>query len=119
VEVLQALHESLIAAERSKSYEAAIVANFDFHFGIYRRSGLHQLISILENLWTQLGPMLNYLYPDGHPTYDGAHQHENMLAALTRREAAALRQAARDDMIEGGRNFVRVLESLEDKEIER
>lgn len=110
---LAGIHETLIAAERSKSYEAAIVANFDFHFGLYCHSGMHQLLSILENLWTQLGPMLNYLYPDGHPTYAEAHQHENVLAALERRDAKALRKAIRDDMIEGGRNFVRVLERLE------
>jgi len=113
IERLEGIHEALIAAEQSKSYEAAIVANFDFHFGIYRRSGLHQLIGILESLWTQLGPMLNYLYPDGHPFYDGVHQHRNVLLALARRDATALRKAVRDDMIEGGRNFVQVLEGLE------
>jgi DNA-binding GntR family transcriptional regulator len=59
--------------------------------------------------------MLNYLYPDGHPQYDGPHQHELVLAALESRDVAALREAIRDDMIEGGRNFVRVLERLEGK----
>ena len=94
-------------------YETAIVANFDFHFGLYRFSGMTQLIGILENIWTQLGPMLNYLYPDGHPTYDGVHQHLNVLAALRLGDTEALKAAIRDDMIEGGRNFVRVLEQIE------
>ena len=113
IERLAAVHAALVAAEQAKAYETAILANYDFHFGVYRRSGMTQLIGILENLWTQLGPMLNYLYPDGHPTYDGVHQHENVLAALVRRDTRALRTAIRDDMIEGGRNFVRVLEGLE------
>jgi DNA-binding GntR family transcriptional regulator len=113
IAALEAAHERLIAAERDRDFETAIVANFDFHFGLYRLSGMTQLIGILENLWTQLGPMLNYLYPDGHPTYDGIHQHLNVLAALRRGDAKALKAAIRDDMIEGGRNFVHVLEQIE------
>jgi DNA-binding GntR family transcriptional regulator len=34
-----------------------------------------------------------------------------VLDALERRDARALKKAIRDDMIEGGRNFVRVLTS--------
>ena len=110
---LAKVHRRLIEAERAGDHATAILANFDFHFGIYRRSGMMQLMGVLENLWTQLGPMLNYLYPDGHPTYDGPHQHELVLAALERRDARALKKAIRNDMIEGGRNFVRVLKALE------
>jgi hypothetical protein len=42
-------------------------ANFDFHFGLYRLSKMPALIGMIENLWIQHGPMLNYLYPEGHP----------------------------------------------------
>lgn len=113
IAALEAAHEKLVVAERTADYETAIVANFDFHFGLYRFSGMTQLIGILENIWTQLGPMLNYLYPDGHPAYDGVHQHLNVLAALRLGDSEALKAAIRDDMIEGGRNFVRVLELIE------
>ncbi len=113
VATLERVHARLVESERTRDYQTAIVANYDFHFGVYRRSGMTQLIGILENLWTQLGPMLNYLYPDGHPTYSGTHQHLNVLSALRRRDAPALMAAIRDDTIEGGRNFVRVLQAKE------
>jgi DNA-binding GntR family transcriptional regulator len=113
IDRLAAIHKSLIAAEKSRDYYSAIQANFDFHFGIYLRSGMPQLIDLLENLWIQVGPMLNHLYPHGHPTYDGRHQHEHVLKALRTRDGAALSAAIRNDMLEGGRYFVRHLEKLE------
>jgi len=113
IERLATIHKTLIAAEKNRDYYSAIQANFDFHFGTYLRSGMPQLIGLLENLWIQVGPMLNHLYPHGHPTYDGRHQHEHVLRALRDRDAAALSAAIRDDMLEGGRYFVRHLEKLE------
>lgn len=111
---LRRVHRALIAAERARDYPAAVLANFDFHFGIYRRSGLGQGIEILETLWMRLGPMLTqFLYRDGKPYEGGEHQHDIVLDALERRDAKALKKAVRDDMIEGGRNFVRVLTNAE------
>jgi len=86
------IHKTLIAAEKNRDYYSAIQAKFDFHFGIYLRSGMPQLIGLLGNLWTQVGPMLNHLYPHGHPTYDGRHQHEHVLKALRARRCCAERR---------------------------
>ena len=113
IDRLARIHMALIAAEKKRDYDTAIQANFDFHFGIYRLSGMPQLIGLLENMWVQVGPLLTELYPHGHPTYDGRHQHEHVLNALMDRDAAALAVAIRNDTIEGGRNFVRHLETVE------
>lgn len=118
IRCLETIHESLIAAEKARDYDVAIQANFDFHFGIYLRSDMPQLIVMLENLWVQLGPLLNHLYPHGHPTYDGPHQHRLVLEALRARDAVALGAAIRADMLEGGRLFVRHLKRLEREEAE-
>src|SRR3546814_526845 len=72
------------------------------------------LIETLKSLWVRAGPLFNFLYPHGHPTYDAAHQHETVLAALERRDGYMLREAIRQDLIEGGRNFVRHLQAMED-----
>jgi DNA-binding GntR family transcriptional regulator len=72
-----------------------------------------RLIQTLESLWVQVGPLLNLLYPFAHPTYPGPHQHELILAALRRRDSGALCEAVRQDMIEGGRLFIRHLEAVE------
>jgi DNA-binding GntR family transcriptional regulator len=116
IERLAAHHRRLISAEETKQYDPAVRANFDFHFGLYRCSKMPQLITVLENLWLQHGPMLNYLYPDGHPTYDGRHQHEHILDALRQRDREALRLAVHQDLVEGGRNFLRHIRELEHAE---
>jgi DNA-binding GntR family transcriptional regulator len=106
-------HRKLGQAEKSKDYRAALQHNFDFHFGIYRQSGMPQLTELLDRIWVQVGPMMNFLYPHGHPTYDGPHQHTNVLRGLQKRDVQMVRDAIRDDLIEGGRGFVRVLEEIE------
>lgn len=113
IERLAAHHRRLITAEETKQYDPAVRANFDFHFGLYKCSKMPQLITVLENLWLQHGPMLNYLYPDGHPTYDGRHQHEHILDALRQRNRETLRVAVHEDLVEGGRNFLRHIRELE------
>jgi DNA-binding GntR family transcriptional regulator len=109
LEDLAAIHRRLVAAERDDRFDDAIQANFDFHFGIYRRAGRPIVLGLLERLWVQVGPMLNDLYPHGRPAYDGAHQHELVLDAIGRRDEAALGQAIRDDLFEGGRAFLALL----------
>lgn len=110
---LEQIHETLIRAELEKDYPTALLANYEFHFSVYRRSEMPQLIDILERLWVQIGPLLNFLYPFGHPSYDGPHQHLNVIAALRNRDSEALADAFRDDLIEGGRSFLKYLESIE------
>lgn len=118
VDLLGRLHDKLMAAEAAKDYETAVRANFDFHFGLYRQSKMPALIGMLENLWIQHGPMLNHLYPDGHPTYDNDHQHVNVLRALRNRDVDALCLAVHEDLVEGGRMFVAHLEELERRDME-
>lgn len=113
---LERCHASLIAAEQEKDYPAALLANYEFHFSIYRRSGMPQLIEILERLWVQIGPLLNLLYPYGHPTYEGRHQHLNVIAALRARDETGLAAAIGADLVEGGRSFVGYLTSIEESE---
>ncbi len=118
IDLLERIHEKLAAAEIARDYETAVRANFDFHFGLYRQSRMPALIGILENLWIQHGPMLNHLYPEGHPTYDDGHQHLHIVTALRRRDADVLCRAVEKDMLEGGRRFVAHLQELERCETE-
>ncbi|RYD46545.1 MAG: GntR family transcriptional regulator [Sphingomonadales bacterium] len=112
IERLAAIHRQLIEAEQTGAWREAITANYAFHIGLYRHSQLPHLIEVLERLWLRLGPMLNHLYPHGHPRYDGRHQHENILDALRRQDRADLAASIREDMLEGGRGFLSRLEAL-------
>jgi len=118
IEELSSMHDDLVEAERIKDYPRALQANYDFHFAVYRKSGMPHLIEILERLWIQVGPLMTFLYPHGHPTYAGLHQHVNVLNALKARDKKALGKAFQQDLIEGGRNFVRYLAEIEGKELE-
>ncbi len=113
IKQLTETHRKLMLAEKTKDYRAALQHNFDFHFGIYRRSGMPQLTELLDRIWVQVGPMMNFLYPHGHPHYDGPHQHTNVLRGLQQRDVQMVRDSIRDDLIEGGRGFVQVLEEIE------
>ncbi len=106
-------HRLLCIAERTQDYRTALRHNFEFHFGIYRRARMPQLTELLDRIWVQVGPMLNFLYPHGHPTYDAEHQHENILRGLQTRDAGVLRTAIQKDLVEGGRAFLRVLAELD------
>lgn len=110
------VHDRLIKAEAEKDYPTALLANYEFHFAVYRRSDMPQLIEMLERLWIQIGPLLNLLYPFGHPSYEDRHQHLNVIAALEARDAEALAAAFRADLTEGGRSFLAYLESIEEEE---
>jgi len=105
IDGLAATHEALVAAEASGDWRTALQTNFDFHFGLYTRSGMPTLTEVLEGLWIRVGPLLSELYPDNHPTYSERHQHLNVLDALRARDAYALREALRMDLLEGGRNL--------------
>jgi DNA-binding GntR family transcriptional regulator len=113
---LEAVHRALVDAEAREDHYQAIQKNFDFHFGIYWKSEMPVLIELLESLWIQVGPMLNHLYPDGRPTYAGRHQHVNVIEALRRRDREGLCDAIRQDLLEGGQNFLRHIEELERRE---
>jgi DNA-binding GntR family transcriptional regulator len=110
---LERIHGKLIEAEKSGDWPMAIQANWQFHFGLYQHAAMAELQAMLERIWLRNGPLLNYHYPYAPPTYPGRHQHLNVLDALRARDAAAVRKAIRDDMIEGGSNLERVMEQIE------
>src|SRR5882757_4545856 len=110
---LEKRHAELVAAEKSGDHEAATLANFHFHFLIYRSSQASDLVAILESIWLRNGPLLKFLYPHAAPTYRGRHQHLALIEALRRRDAAAARQAIQDDIIEGGARLVALMERIE------
>ncbi|OWU86670.1 AsnC family transcriptional regulator [Oceanicola sp. 22II-s10i] len=102
---LEHSHAGLVAAEASGDWRTALQTNFDFHFGLYARSGMATLTETLESLWLRIGPVMSELYPNAHPTYAERHQHLNVLDAIRARDSYALREAIRMDLIEGGRNL--------------
>ncbi|ENR74504.1 hypothetical protein B983_02117 [Brucella abortus 67/93] len=111
IDQLEEIHRRLIASEQSANWPEALQTNFDFHFKLYRLSGMQHLLDMLEALWMRTGPILSELYPHAMPAYAGPHQHEVVLNALRERDSYALRMAIRMDLIEGGAALIRHLKS--------
>ena len=108
------LHDTLIAAERDGAHETATIANYRFHFLIYRASQCVDLLSFLEACWLRNGPLLKLLYPHAHPTYAGDHQHLNIIKALRKRDGAAASAAIKNDIVEGGAKLIELMRRIED-----
>jgi GntR family colanic acid and biofilm gene transcriptional regulator len=63
------------------------------------------LLDMIERLWLQIGPTLNYLYPQERPAAQGQHNYDRLLAALERRDGTAVR-AAIDRAIDEGNEIL-------------
>ncbi len=113
IEALAAHHGRLVRAEGTADWPTALEANFRFHHGLWELAGMPNLLGLLEGIWLRNGPLVSLLYPDAKPSYRGRHQHLNILDGLAARRPAQVRRAVRDDLIEGGRALVRLLEEIE------
>ena len=80
---------------------AALRANRDFHFTLYRAADLPTLIPIITGLWLKIGPVLNLdMRLSSHRLAIGGAEahHRRCLDALRRRDGAAARAAIRQDI---------------------
>lgn len=110
---LAAIHEEFVRAERSHSAEDARQRNREFHFGVYRLSGLDMLIAQIESLWVSMGPILNVYYGRVQNDYIGAEEHLRLLEALRTRNKEVARDAIEKDIVRGGMNLMRYFEEEE------
>lgn len=106
---LQGEMRAALAVGDSKRY---LMKNQDFHFTIYRCSGMSIAVNIIENLWLRIGPSFNLLTSgpraaqrtEAEVAALTAH-HEAALTAIVARAPAALRAAIEHDIGEG-MNFI-------------
>lgn len=85
-------------APRQSDY---LVLNREFHFMLYHSAGMPTLLSIIESLWLQAGPLLNIqqrVYSETNRTLQA--QHRVLLKALRRGDAAGARAAIVSDIEE-------------------
>jgi DNA-binding GntR family transcriptional regulator len=109
VNKLAQLHERLTAAKAKGDFAMALRWNEAFHIGLATAAGMPRLLKVVEGLWSQSGPFLNYLFTRGGVTVAEPHPHTLVLDALRRRDGAAAAAAIRRDILEGGVNPVEYL----------
>ena len=86
---------------RAPDIDAAIVANANLHFAVYRAAGMPALTAIIEGLWLRIGPGLNLDLRGGAGRLaSGAAMrcHDAMVDAIERGDAPAARKALLEDI---------------------
>ena len=80
---------------------AVIEANRDIHFTLYAASGMPMLVTMIENIWTQIAPLfaLSMSTKDRRSEkWESFDHHERLLQALLARDGKAAREAVVADI---------------------
>jgi len=98
-------------AKAERRFDDALRWNEAFHLELARCSGMPRLVRVVESLWAQSGPFLNFLYSNGDVGVpdSGSHGHVELVEALKVRDPAAATRAIARDIIGGGDHLVRSL----------
>lgn len=109
VDALEAVQTQLVAAMDRQNYTEVLNHNEAFHFGVYRKSALPRLVSIIESMWLRIGPSLNLLYPTFAIERHGVSNHKAVLKALRQKDGKAARAAFEKDIADG---YVRLKDAV-------
>jgi DNA-binding GntR family transcriptional regulator len=112
---LMELHNLFEEADRKNDALAAMHHNREFHFTLYRLSGMDMLTAQIEGLWVSMGPILNLFYSFGHNSYIGADEHMVLMDALRDKKPARARKAIADDILRGGVSILKFIDETEDR----
>ncbi|MFS8036384.1 GntR family transcriptional regulator [Xanthobacter sp. AM11] len=96
---LETIQEEFIEAAASNPKKASL-KNRDFHFALLEIADLPLVESIVENMWTLMGPLLSVFHATMPPRQIAGedHRHYDVLAALKARDPAAARRAIQQDI---------------------
>jgi DNA-binding GntR family transcriptional regulator len=98
VRMLVNRHRRFMEAAAEDLAESSIM-NRDFHFALVRMAGLPLVEKIVENCWLLSGPALRRFIELSPPARGaGRHPHEDVIAAVQRRDGAAAREAIGRDI---------------------
>lgn len=91
IEEVRRSEEAVAAALEEGAIDQYGDLNWRFHFGIYRLSGMPQLVETIETFWLQIGPLLRHHWPALHAATisDDHHRAVEALAIGDSRKAAA------------------------------
>jgi DNA-binding GntR family transcriptional regulator len=79
---------------------AYMLANYQFHFELYRATQSNVFVPLLESLWVQFGPFMRRVY-DVAQTAHVPDKHQMALEAIRRQDANALKVAIEADILDG------------------
>jgi len=98
----------------------AVRSNKNLHFNVYRAARMPTLLRMIESLWLQIGPVLNYDLASSRERMEhseaGRH-HAAMVAAIRARDGAAARLALEADLTSAS-EFILASAALDSGQVE-
>ena len=89
-------------AIRDNDLKRYLVDNEDFHLILYRAAGSPMLLQLIETVWLRIGPLSNRIHDDPYVWASMNDAHGDVLAALERRDAPAVRRGIERDLFVAG-----------------
>lgn len=89
---------------RTGNVEGYVAANHAFHFSIYAAAPSDVLVPLIESLWMQFGPFMRLVYGRVGTSWL-VDYHEQAMEAILARDADALAEAIRSDILDGMRHI--------------
>ncbi|SCB55987.1 DNA-binding transcriptional regulator, GntR family [Bradyrhizobium shewense] len=108
---LKRIHEKIKSLSGNKQRQFWAL-NQEFHFTVYEAAKSPLLLSLIESLWLQIGPVFNHI--PINLTSEGARGHQRIIAALSAGDAKAARAALTEDLMKGGDRIIATL--IQDKQ---
>lgn len=105
IEILREIQERINSALAQKAYSDALWHNKEFHFLVYRLSGMPHLVAMIEAQWLRVGPSFYGLYPRFADERQGVRNHQMAIEAFLDGDRGALRAAFENDIREGFRQL--------------
>lgn len=89
---LYSLADAFTDALKTGNTELTLQANRVFRFSVYQQAAMPTLTALIEQLWVQIGPCFNYLYPTSEDLMRG-HNYSDLLSALEEGDGFASERA--------------------------
>ncbi|ERK09494.1 Transcriptional regulator, GntR family [Pantoea sp. AS-PWVM4] len=103
---LKKLCDRFMQAKLSGEVETALEANRAFRFTLYGYAHMPTLLLLIEQLWVQIGPCLNYLYPQSMEMAKG-HNYDHLLEALQTKDVVLAEQVVMKAIDDGAAILLR------------
>lgn len=92
IEILESIEEQMAQAEGKGEREYYIELNQAFHFEIYRAAESEVLIPLIETLWLQVGPYIQFVFTEGTHSKVPHTFHQGIINALKKRNPEQARK---------------------------
>lgn len=112
VAILERIHREYMKCRARRDTPGVLAANIDFHFTLYRPSGMPNLLAMIENLWAQTGPYAGFLYESPATEHPDGHPHEHILTALRAGRARDVADKVRLDVLRHGDRMIQSLRAM-------